>query len=247
MDLSERGAAATRHPWEVVRAEFFRALIAESVDLTRVERLVDVGAGDGWFAQELLGSLPARARVTCWDIHYTDEDLTAALPARIERTVEPPDGPADLVTLLDVLEHVADDRAFLADAVVPLLGSSGTLIVSVPAHPHLFSAHDEALHHERRYRRRDLLGLLAQHLEITASGPLFTSLLAPRLAQVGLERLGRRSETRGVGAWHHGRALTGAVTTGLRADVRLGRAAARRRIPLPGLSVWAVCRPRGAR
>lgn len=246
MDLSERGATSTRHPWELVRAEFFRSLIADHVDLARVARLVDVGAGDGWFAQELLGLLPASARVTCWDIHYTAEDLTAALPDRVERTTERPDGTADLVTLLDVLEHVVDDRAFLADAVLPLLGASGTLVVSVPAHPRLFSAHDTALHHERRYRHRELLDRLEPHLEVVATGPLFTSLLAPRAAQVALERIGRRAEPRGVGAWEHGEGLTRAVTGALRLDARTGRAAARRHLPLPGLSVWAVCRPRGA-
>jgi len=150
------------------------------------------------------------------------------------------------VTLLDVLEHVADDRRFLAEEVVPLVAPDGTLVVSVPAHPHLFSAHDTALHHERRYRRGELLERLDAHFEVVETGPLFTSLLAPRAAQVALERLGRRTESRGVGAWEHGDRLTRAVTGALRLDARAGRAAARRHLALPGLSVWAVCRPRGA-
>lgn len=246
MDLSERGATSTRHPWERVRAEFFRALIADHIDLARVTRLVDVGAGDGWFAHELLGALPANAGVTCWDIHYTDEDLSAVLPPRVGRTTTRPDGSADLVTLLDVLEHVADDRRFLAEEIVPLVGTGGTLVVSVPAHPRLFSAHDTALHHERRYRRGELLERLRPHFDVVETGPLFTSLLAPRAAQVALERIGHRGESPGVGAWTHGTGLTRAVTGTLRLDARAGRAAARRGLALPGLSVWAVCRPRGA-
>ena len=55
MDLSERGATSTRHPWERVRADFFRSLIADHVELSCVDHLVDIGAGDGWFAHELLG------------------------------------------------------------------------------------------------------------------------------------------------------------------------------------------------
>ena len=246
MDLSERGATSTRHPWERVRADFFRSLIADHVDLTRVDHLVDIGAGDGWFAHELLGALPSTARVTCWDIHYTADDLSAVLPPRVERTTSRPTGTAGLVTLLDVLEHVADDRRFLAEEVVPLVAPDGTLVVSVPAHPHLFSAHDTALHHERRYRRGELLERLDAHFEVVETGPLFTSLLAPRAAQVALERLGRRTESRGVGAWEHGDRFTRAVTGALRLDARAGRAAARRHLALPGLSVWAVCRPRGA-
>ena len=92
MDLSERGATSTRHPWERVRADFFRSLIADHVDLTRVDHLVDIGAGDGWFAHELLGALPSTARVTCWDIHYTADDLSAVLPPRVERTTSRPTG-----------------------------------------------------------------------------------------------------------------------------------------------------------
>lgn len=256
MDLSERGAGEARHPWELVRAQFFRDLIQSHVDLSRLSDLVDVGAGDGWFAQELLPMLPLSATVTCWDINYSSEDLAAELPERVIRTTSRPlDRSASigagiehgrLVTLLDVLEHIPDDQGFLRDELVPLVGMNGTLIISVPAHPHLFSDHDTALGHERRYRRHELLARVSKHFKVVESGPLFSSLLAPRAIQVTLERLGRHSGEQGIGGWDHGSFVTNSVKGVLTLDARLGRWAARNRLNLPGLSVWAVCRPLGA-
>ncbi len=160
------------------------------------------------------------------------------------RTTTQPTAPYDLVLALDVLEHLDDDEAFLADTVVPLLG--GTLVVSVPAIPRLFSDHDRMLEHRRRYRRRDLLEMLGRHVDIRESGTLFTSLLIPRTVTVAAERIGLESKPTGVGAWSRGPRTTNLIVSALDADAAAGRSLARRGIVLPGLSVWAVCRPRPA-
>lgn len=57
---------------------------------------------------------------------------------------------ADLVLLNDVIEHVPDDRALLAPLVAGLRAGS-ILLVTVPADMKLWSPHDEALGHYRRY------------------------------------------------------------------------------------------------
>jgi SAM-dependent methyltransferase len=62
----------------------------------------------------------------------------------------------DSILYLDVLEHIADDRAELARAAA-LLGVGGALIVLAPAHPFLFSPFDAALGHYRRYTKASLL------------------------------------------------------------------------------------------
>jgi SAM-dependent methyltransferase len=56
----------------------------------------------------------------------------------------------DLILMLDVLEHFEDDVAVLA-GVRPLLKPGGALLVCVPAFQSLFSEHDAALQHVRRY------------------------------------------------------------------------------------------------
>lgn len=245
MDLSERRANCARHPWEIARSSFFRRLVAGAVEIGHVERLLDVGGGDGWFAHELLDDLAPAASVTCWDINYTADDLDSALPARVVRTTERPDGVFQVVLLMDVLEHVEDDRGFLRDTVVPLLGANGTLIVSVPTHPALFSAHDAMLGHYRRYRPAEIQQLLSRNLRIARDGSLFTSLVGPRALQVGVEKVRgeRAGERDGIGGWTHGALITKALSTALTVDAGIGLALSRHGRRLPGLSYWAVCRP----
>jgi SAM-dependent methyltransferase len=239
VDVRERGAGRSRHPWEVARAEFFRALIARHVGVGTVTTVLDAGAGDGWFAHELLADLTAATSITCWDVNYRSADLAAPSDPRIQRTTTRPDGSFDLILALDVLEHLDDAESFLDEALVPVLG--GTLVVSVPAHPRLFSNHDRMLEHRRRYRRRELLDLLGRYVEVRESGTLFSSLLLPRAISVAAERLGRSSNSSGIGKWSGGPRTTRLITSGLGIDARIGQRLGRHGVVLPGLSAWAVC------
>jgi hypothetical protein len=246
MDLTERRAGAARHPWELARGGFFVRLV---IDSTRGPvDVLDLGAGDGWFAERLLQQLPAGSTITCWDINYTPDDLTEALPVGVTRTALRPDRTFDVVLLLDVVEHVADDDGFLRDIAVPLLATAGVLVFSVPAYQALFSSHDEFLGHHRRYSPTAARRLLERHLAVDREGPLFMSLLPPRAAGVGIERLRRRSgwtpDPEGVGGWTGGPAVTRAITGVLNGDARLGSALASKGFRLPGLSYWAVCSAR---
>jgi SAM-dependent methyltransferase len=61
-----------------------------------------------------------------------------------------PDRSFDLVTCLDVLEHTDDDVMALAE-LSRVTKPGGHLVVTVPAHPRLWSRHDEVNGHRRRY------------------------------------------------------------------------------------------------
>jgi len=65
----------------------------------------------------------------------------------------------DLILALDVLEHIEDDRGAV-DRVTELLAPGGRFLVTVPALPCLWSLHDVAHHHFRRYTRASLSKLL---------------------------------------------------------------------------------------
>jgi ubiquinone/menaquinone biosynthesis C-methylase UbiE len=67
------------------------------------------------------------------------------------------DSRLDLVTSLDTLEHIENDTAALAE-ILRVLKPGGHGLFTVPAHPWMFSAHDRALHHVRRYRRAEFEG-----------------------------------------------------------------------------------------
>ena len=61
----------------------------------------------------------------------------------------------DLVTALDMLEHIDDDLKGL-DELLRVTKDGGVLVITVPAYGFLWSEHDEALHHRRRYAASEL-------------------------------------------------------------------------------------------
>jgi SAM-dependent methyltransferase len=65
------------------------------------------------------------------------------------------DGTAEVVCLLDVIEHLTEPVSALVEA-RRLLSPGGNLVVNVPAHRWLWSSADEALGHVRRYTRASL-------------------------------------------------------------------------------------------
>lgn len=225
-----------RHPWEVQRFHAYRRVLADHGALA-AQYVLDVGAGDGWFSDMLADELPTDATTVCWDINYDDNDLEPSRPGQV-RTRERPAPSPDLVLVLDVLEHIADAVAFVTK--LAAITTAGTpALVAVPAYQRLFSAHDVALGHHRRYGRRELLEQLAPWIDVVEHGSLFTSLLLPRIATAMLERARPASSSQGVGAWSRGPLVTSAANHALATDARVGRSAARAGLRLPGLSHWA--------
>jgi SAM-dependent methyltransferase len=69
---------------------------------------------------------------------------------------DPGDVQYDVVGCFDVLEHIPDDERALVQ-LTRRIRPGGGLMLTVPQHPWLWSAADEIGHHQRRYRRRELL------------------------------------------------------------------------------------------
>ena len=256
MDLKELPARPfARHPWEIVRADFFARLLRRRIPGQTLAAL-DMGAGDGYLAQHLLSEFPALAQLTCFDLAYDAAWLerSSVVNSKLRFTATKPEGRFDLVLMLDVLEHVRDDRAALRDVVSRSLAPGAWLLLSVPAQPWLFSRHDVLLGHQRRYAPRRLRTLVEEAgLAIIEHGELFASLLVPR-AVVGLAdmalgkgRSSMPSEARietALGAWSHGPLVTSTVTMALALDALCSRMASRFRLPFAGLSTWVLAQLR---
>jgi hypothetical protein len=212
---------------------------------------LDAGAGDGWFAQQLKAMVFPQVELTCWDVGYTEnvEQRLARSGAPCAFVREQPERRYDLVFLLDVLEHVEDAHDFLCGLVEKNLAADSRLVVSVPAWDFLYSEHDRALGHYRRYRPSELKHALERaNLEILQKGSLFFSLFVVRALQTVLQKGRAESEVSAQAQpvrelrWDHGLLVTACVRFLLQVDALLCRLASRIGVALPGLSTWALCR-----
>ncbi|QDV38972.1 class I SAM-dependent DNA methyltransferase [Tautonia plasticadhaerens] len=146
--------------------------------------ILDVGCGDA-LSFEALGRF-GRVR----GIEVDEQLLDPGGPHRARISTRPLGDPSyddpswrfDLITALDVLEHLDDDRAS-ASAMAGMLKPGGLLVVTVPAFELLWDEHDEINHHRRRYSAGRLRGVLQDSgLEQIRVGYLFRGLFAPKLA-----------------------------------------------------------------
>ncbi|MFM6848588.1 MAG: class I SAM-dependent methyltransferase [Terrabacter sp.] len=137
-----------------------RHLLAKAISGLTPGRALDVGAAGGGNTRVL--------REHGWDavaLEYGADGAEVArgrgLPTlRSDATKLPlADDSLDLVMAFDLLEHLQDDDAAVAE-VHRVLKPGGTYLVAVPADPRLWSSHDEAVDHVRRYTREGLLSLL---------------------------------------------------------------------------------------
>ncbi len=120
-------------------------------------RVLDLGCGTGLILEEM-----AR-RTFAIGLDFSLKALNFCRSRGIENLVRGDvtrlpikDGSVDLVLALDLLEHVEDDRTLLRE-VLRVLSPEGHILATVPAHQYLWSEHDEALHHYRRYSHAEFL------------------------------------------------------------------------------------------
>lgn len=168
------------HWWYRARREVLEALIRRAISLPGQARILEVGCGTGHNIKmlETFGSV---------DGVEIDPEVRAVAEARLGRKIASAPLPElkgieraayDFVAALDVVEHVDDDHSAIA-ALGSCLKSGGSLLVTVPAHQWMWSAHDELNHHKRRYSLQELRRLIEQSpLELKSIG-YFNSLLFP--------------------------------------------------------------------
>jgi len=258
MDLIEapRGLSDphVRHPWETARLEVVKRLIARHVRIPDGAVVVDIGCGDAWVAGSLASVFPA-AEFYGVDSALTPETIAAVrrrlsmpnlhLCRNLDSLVPPPARPAALVLLMDVIEHVEDDEAFLKDLLSrDVVDRQTCVLVTVPAYESLFSAHDVFLRHFRRYTNRTLRRRLEHAgLRVIEGSYFFLSLLPLRMLQVLKERVFGRPQTKATDLMTtHGRASAAVITRALVADAAVSLGLTRVGITVPGLSTYAICR-----
>lgn len=151
----------SRHWWYRARREILGDLIARKIALPQGARILEIGCGTG-HNLDMLGRF---GRVDAIEI---DGAARAIASKRLGHAVMSAPLPAltgveggyDLIALLDVLEHVEADREALV-GIASKLKPGGRILITVPAFPWMWSAHDRVNHHHRRYTKKTLRAVVA--------------------------------------------------------------------------------------
>jgi SAM-dependent methyltransferase len=216
-----------RHWWYAERRSVLRGILR---DRATGGWAADIGAAAGGNTRvlESLGWRPLALEYS-----ETGADLAHSRGLRVSRAdahaLPLQDASMSVVTALDVLEHLQDD-ALAARELRRVLRPDGVLVVAVPADPALWSSHDDAVGHMRRYDVDSLRTLLTDAGFAIERLWSWNVLLRPLAAQ-------RRKKSTGSDLDD----LPAVLNAGLRAVVALERI-----LPVgtrPGVSLFAVAAP----
>ncbi|HEX7738710.1 MAG TPA: class I SAM-dependent methyltransferase [Marmoricola sp.] len=158
-EIRRSAALEERHWWYAAR----RSMVRRELRDLMPGRALDVGCG--------MGGNTAVLRALGWHavgLDYSPAALHAAQARGLTlvrgdaHRLPFADGSFDLVMSTDAWEHLDDHDAVAAEA-HRVLRPEGTLFVAVPAGMELWSDHDVALGHHRRYERAELIDLVERH------------------------------------------------------------------------------------
>ena len=171
------------HWWYRARREVLADYLTRYAALPRDARILEIGCGTGH-------NLPMLARFGRVEAIEIDAAARGIASERLGRAVGDAPLPGlpgvergayDLIAVLDVVEHIADDVAALA-AMRERLAPGGKILITVPAHRWMWSAHDVVNHHHRRYSKRTLRAAIEAAGLAPRKLAYFNSLLFPLAA-----------------------------------------------------------------
>jgi SAM-dependent methyltransferase len=226
-EIAKSAALEERHWWYAER----RAMVRRTAGAWSPGRALDVGCAGGGNTAVLRG---LGWSVSGLEYSPTGAEIAASRGLAVVRgdaTRLPfPDATFDLVMATDVWEHIEDDRA-VADETVRVLRPGGRLLVAVPCSMKLWSGHDVALGHFRRYERDQLAAL------VTGAGLVVDDLWSWNVLLRPVVRARRRRHSEAESEMEPVHPL---LNAGLRSAVALERVLPLRR--LPGVSLVVVAR-----
>ncbi|MEN0046601.1 MAG: class I SAM-dependent methyltransferase [Bacteroidota bacterium] len=257
MDLREARARTeiVRHPWELARFEVVNDILLQHFDASDQLQVLDLGCGDTFFVENLAQRF-LNSTFYGVDIEFQEEDLAYYAETFKDKSIAVFDSleqmeqqrsiqQIDAVLLLDVVEHIEKDVAFLQMLFEKNYITEATKIfITVPAFQSLYTTHDDFLGHYRRYTNRTLVQTIQQAgFQKFKVGYFFTSLLPVRLLKVVKERiLGKDQESTGLVEWSGSKGTTSLMKQILISDYKFSHFFRKIGIKIPGLSNYIVIR-----
>jgi ubiquinone/menaquinone biosynthesis C-methylase UbiE len=146
--------------WFQGRKAIILSLLTRFTPLLQKEGLcLDVGCGTGLILEMLNSySKPVGLDFSAKALRYCKERGLTSLIQADTNQLPIADASCDLVLALDLLEHISDDKR-LMEEFYRICKPGGYICLTVPAHQYLWSEHDEALHHFRRYSKKSFAAL----------------------------------------------------------------------------------------
>lgn len=182
------------HWWFQARRRILDSVLQRIAGGRRPVRILDLGCGTGESVRHL------SRWGTVYGIDASPEALGFCANKGLDRLVRGDalrlpfaDDAFDLVCGLDILEHLCDERAALAE-MRRVCRPEGSVLLTVPAIPLLWGEHDELNHHLRRYRKAGLRRVVSEaglrgQMVTYFNTLLFPPTLAARLTRRLLRRL----------------------------------------------------------
>jgi SAM-dependent methyltransferase len=163
--MHEDAAGGGMHPVDIASRRHARTMLKRHVRAAPAEAvLLEAGCSSGYLLEELVVDWP-ESLVIGSDFIIGPLERLATRMSRVPLLqfdlvkCPLPSSHVDAVVLLNVLEHIEDDAAAVAQ-VARILRPDGVAVIEVPAGPGLYDVYDKHLQHFRRYRLRDLCRLL---------------------------------------------------------------------------------------
>lgn len=176
-------AVEANHWWFKAKRRYVAQALAWFGPAAAGAKVLDVGCGTGAVMEhmKLLGYEAFGVDMSPEALQYCQaKKLTVTLGTA--ESIAYPDASFDVVLALDVLEHVSDHQAAVKE-IARILKPGGIFVATVPAHPWLFSYHDVALHHVRRYRRAEFKQTLETALTVEWVSWIHAVILVPAMAR----------------------------------------------------------------
>jgi SAM-dependent methyltransferase len=169
--------------WYVARRALAVELLSDEINGRNSSRILDVGCGTGANADAFAQLAPTTGIDASMDaLHFCRTRGIETIALSPVEDLPFACGTFDIVTALDVLEHTDDDLHCLRE-IHRVSKEKGLVLITVPAYGFLWSEHDEALKHRRRYTAHELRNkLTVTGYEVVRTSYFICSLFFPILA-----------------------------------------------------------------